>query len=443
MNSLVAVVGRPNVGKSTLLNRLAEKKVALVFDIPGVTRDRLFADVRVGEREVTLVDTGGFDPESEDVLIRGSVVLTKEAIADADMVLLVVDAKDGLHPLDGEVADYLRRHKKPSLCLVNKSDPQAGGRDPWEFHRLGLDLLPVSALHGTGMSDLKEWMLAHLPEPEPIRAGAGPINFDFRMCLVGRPNVGKSSIANRLLGQERQLVSDIPGTTRDAVDLTLEQGGIRCLLVDTPGVRRKARVHENMERASVMAALRSLERADVAGLVLDSTQPFSDQDARLLAMAQERGICILALVNKVDALSARQRIDYQSQLRHGMRFAPYVPILECSAKTGLNVEGVLPTARDAIQQADHRIPTGELNRFFGDVIEKHEPPLLKGKRAKIYFLTQTNVRPPTFVLMVNDATRIAESYRRYLENQLRKRFAFRGTPIRWVYREKDSKRRGR
>ena len=437
MKPLIAIVGRPNVGKSTLLNRLAKRRVAVVEDTPGVTRDRLFVDVLVGEREVLLVDTGGFDPDTTDELALGAVAQAKLAVAEADLVWFLVDAKDGLHPLDQLVADYLRKHKKPILCLVNKSDPGARAREDSDLLKLGMDLLPVSALHGNGLDDLAAWSQNHLPPEEPLQPTDE--KYGFKLCLLGRPNVGKSSLANRLVGHERQMVSRIPGTTRDAVDIPLERDGVRCLLVDTPGVRRKARVHERLEYYSVMAALRSLERADVAATVLDATEPFSDQDARLLGLVEERGRGLLVLVNKADCLTPADRKKYLNELVYAMRFVPYVKVLMVSAKSGEGIERIVPQAAAVLDSASRRISTGDLNRFFGEVVERHDPPLIKGKRAKFYYLTQTNVRPPTFVMWVNDASRIPESYRRYLENQLRARFPFEGSPIHWIFREHEKR----
>jgi GTP-binding protein len=438
MKPIIAMVGRPNVGKSTLFNRLAKRRVAVVEDTPGVTRDRLFVDVVCGGREVILVDTGGFDPDARDEFARGAVAQAKLAVAEADVVWFMVDAKDGLHPLDQMVADYLRKQEKPILCLVNKSDPGARTREDWDFLKLGMDLLPVSALHGDGLDELAAWSQSHLPPEEAAQPDSGQ-NI-LKLCLLGRPNVGKSSLANRLIGHERQMVSAIPGTTRDAVDIALEREGVRCLLVDTPGVRRKARVQQRLEYYSVMAALRSLERADVAAIMLDMTEPFSDQDARLLRLAQERGRGILVLANKADLLATSERKKYLKELAYTMRFAAYARVLTVSAQSGEGTEQILPQAAAALDNASKRITTGDLNRFFSEVIDRHDPPMIKGKRAKFYYLTQTNIRPPTFVLWVNDASRIPESYRRYIENQLRRRFPFEGTPIHWIFREHEKRK---
>lgn len=440
---MIGIVGRPNVGKSTLFNRLAGWHAAVVDDRPGVTRDRLFAGAKLGEREVILVDTGGFEPNAKDELILGAVQQARLAVAEADVVLFLVDAKDGPHPLDQEVAALLRKSGKPILGVINKSDP--GSRyslNDWEFSRFGFEMLPLSAVHGTGISELVERIQSMLPPVEEDSEEPLSTPARFRLCLVGRPNVGKSSLANRLAGTERQLVNPVPGTTRDAVDIPIERGELRCVLVDTPGVRRKSRIVEKLEHYSVLAALRSLERADVAVVVLDGCEPFSDQDARLLRMAQERGRGIVVVVNKTDLWSAEARRNYLRDLKFGMRFAEYAPRLTVSARTGTGVDAILSEASRVLQSTLTRIPTADLNRFVEEATGRLDPPMIRGKRGKIYYITQVDVGPPTFVGWVNDPGRITVSYRRYLERRLRQRFPFPGAPLRWIFRPRGAERQG-
>ncbi|HOX44686.1 MAG TPA: ribosome biogenesis GTPase Der [Myxococcota bacterium] len=436
MSALIAIVGRPNVGKSTLLNRLARRQAAVVEDVPGVTRDRLFVDAELGGRRVILVDTGGFDTQADDALTRETVEQARLAVEEADFVLFLCDAEVGFHPMDQEVADILRRCRKPILCVANKCDPGCHTRAPDEFHRLGFDVVALSALHNHGLDELHAWAAAHLPpipaEPQP---DAGQTH-ELKLCLLGRPNVGKSSLANRLAGKQRQIVSPIPGTTRDAVDIPIEWRGAHFLLVDTPGVRRKSKVTGKLEHLSVVAALRTLERADVAVVVLDGSEPYSDQDARLLNLVDERGRGLIVAVNKADTWSPDERKTYLTDLTYGVRHVDYAPVLALSARTGEGVQKLLPAVRKAFGQSGLRIGTGELNRFVADALEHKQPPVIKGRRAKIYYLTQASVRPPTFVAWVNDPARLHLSYRRYLENRLRAKYGFQGTAVRWFYRSK-------
>jgi len=435
MRPVIAIVGRPNVGKSTLLNRLVGRRAALVADTPGVTRDRLFVDARMGSRNVILVDTGGFDTHPEDELSRMVVEQAQAAVEQADLVLFICDSRDGLHPVDQEVANVLRRSGKLVLCLVNKCDPGADNSSRHDFHRLGLDILPISAAHGTGLDELQEMVLANLGEPQEEDRPA--TYADLKICLLGRPNVGKSSLANRLSGGQRQIVSATPGTTRDAADISLEQDGISCLLVDTPGVRRRARISMKLEQYSVMAALRSLERADVAVVVLDGTETFSDQDARLLSIVNDRGRGLVIAVNKIDQLEEPGTMKkYMEELVHGVRFVSYAPVLRLSAMTGRGLGRLLPECNKVARNLFQRISTGDLNRLVLEALSKHQPPLVKGRRAKIYYITQAEVKPPTFVASVNDPSRLPQHYRSYLENQLREKFAFVGVPLRWRFRKR-------
>jgi len=434
MRPLIAIVGRPNVGKSTLLNRLAGRTVALVADTPGVTRDRIFVECSLAGQNVILVDTGGLDPHPDDDMSRAAVEQAQTAIEHADFVLFLCDAKDGLHPIDQSIADLLRKSKKKVLCLVNKSDPGAAFREEWEFYHLGLELLPISAAHGTGIEQMTQDVAERLVRP----AGEEEDLHDFhlKLCLLGRPNVGKSSLANALSGEKRQIVSTTPGTTRDAVDIAIRNRGTSCLLVDTPGVRRKRSVAGGLERMSVVAAMRSLERADVAVVVLDGSDQFADQDARLLRLVQDRGRGLCVVVNKIDLWRSGRRKKYLQDLARGMRFVAWAPVVELSALTGEGVDRLLPQA-DRVQQSVHkRVATADLNRFVSDSLSNLQPPLVRGKRAKIFYITQAEVNPPTFIAWVNDPARVPRNYQRYLENRLRKRFPFPGTPLRWIFKKR-------
>ncbi len=434
MRPMIVIVGRPNVGKSTLLNRLAGRRVAVVDAEPGVTRDRIFVECKLADREVVLVDTGGLDPSAEEELARSAVDMAHLAVEEADLILFLCDGGDGLRPLDTQVADVLRKSGKPLVCLVNKCDP-GSGRDELEFHELGLDFLPISAAHGSGLNRMAELVDERLREAGDV-AGPGPDDpvRPLKLCLLGRPNVGKSLLANSLAGQQRQIVSRIAGTTRDAVDIPITCEGSQFMLVDTPGVRRRSRISERLERYSVVAALRSLERADVAVVVLDGVEPFADQDARLLRLAHDRGRALVVAVNKSDLWDGDGRRAYLDRLKHGMRFVDYAAVIVLSALTGEGTRRLLPEVRRAFDAAGVRIGTGDLNRLVEDALERQQPPLVRGRRGKIFYVTQAGTHPPTFVAWVNDPHKFSVSYLRYLDHRLRERFAFRGTPLRLVLR---------
>ncbi len=436
MKPVLAIVGRPNVGKSTLFNRLAGRRVAVVDDEPGVTRDCLYADVDFGGRSAMLVDTGGFSPGARDEIGSGVMRSIGAAIAEADVLLLVVSARDGLHPLDREVATLARRQGKPLLLVINQADPGMSFSQ-WEFDALGFEGgVSISALHNHGIDGLLERLGALLPEPGPVTDAEGPPG--LRLCLLGRPNAGKSSLANRLLGAERQIVSAEPGTTRDAVDIHFEHQGVRYVLIDTPGVRRRSRIHKRLEVLSVMAALRTLERTDVAILVADGSEDFSEQDQRLAHLALERGRGLIIAVNKCDLWSSARKRTYLDALDHALRFARFVPRFTVSARTGVGVPALLPAATEVFSWCNRRITTGEINRFLEVATEHVSPPSIKGRRARLYYLAQTSVRPPTFVCSVNNPALVTDSYRRYLARSLRERYPYPGTPMRWIFRSHKS-----
>ena len=432
---IVAIVGRPNVGKSSLFNRYAGRRRALVEDLPGVTRDRIVEEVEVGRRSVLLVDTAGLDPEAEAGLPRAIQAQARAAVAEADAILFVVDAKAGCLPEDEEIARALRRTRKPVALAVNKVDVPAHQALVNEFHRLGIDpTRGVSAVHASGAWDLLEELVAALP-PE---AGAPAEEGDaVRVALVGRPNVGKSSLVNRLCGSERVVVADEPGTTRDAVDVRIARDGESFVLVDTAGIRRPGKRTRFVERTSALLAVRQLERADVALIVVDAGEGFTDQDARVAGLVRERGRAAAVLANKWD-LVEKQPADARKRAREsiaeGLRFMADTPVLPVSARTGRGVDGIFPLVRSLGVAATRRIPTAELNRWLRATVAKHEPSMAaRGPRLrpiKLFYATQTGVRPPTFVIFCTDPEAVRPAYRRFLENQLRAHFDLVGTPLR-------------
>ncbi|HSJ95650.1 MAG TPA: ribosome biogenesis GTPase Der [Myxococcota bacterium] len=456
---IVAIVGRPNVGKSTLFNRLAGRRRALVDDHPGLTRDRIVEEVEAGERRVLLVDTAGLEPrtdrdgEGED-LHTAVQAQARAAVAEADAVLFVVDGQAGLLPEDEAIARELRRTSRPLVVAVNKLDAPRHEAALGEFHRLGFaSVHAVSAEHGRGAWDAFEELVASLPaaqEEATELAGdheAAPTGEDepIRVALVGRPNVGKSSLANRLLGSERMVVSSVAGTTRDAIDLTIERADGTYVLVDTAGLRRPGRRDRVGESISALMAVRAIERAEVALVVSDASQGFTEGDVQLAGMVRQRGGAAAVLVNKWDlagddeAASRRAREAIQERLR----FAPDVPILTVSARTGLRVQRIFPLVRRLARAARLRIPTAELNRWLQDAVAAHEPAMAqRGPRKrplKFFYATQVAQRPPTFVLFCSEPAAVKESYRRYLENRLRERFDLEGTPVRLQLRARRSK----
>ncbi len=446
---IVALVGRPNVGKSTLFNRFVGRRRAIVEDVPGTTRDRLYGDAEWNGVPFTVVDTGGLEiiesqkrrrPQDEpEPLSTASVGFIDEirqqaeiAIDEADVIVMLVDVLDGLTPADEDVADVLRRTDKPVLVAVNKADNQAREQAAVEFYALGLgDIYPVSALHGLGTGDLLDHVVAALPvieeEDEPDA---------LKIALVGRPNVGKSSLLNKLLGEERAIVSDIPGTTRDATDTYLTWEGQPVLLIDTAGIRRRGKVERGIEKYSVLRAMKSIARADVVMLLLDAQDLVTAQDAHVAGYILEEQRSIIVLVNKWDLIEKDTYTmdSYTKQIRADLRFLDYVPVLFISALTGQRVHKVLPLASQVCQERLMRIPTGELNRLVEEATVRHSPPHKAGKRLRFYYATQASVDPPTFVFFVNDKRLVHFTYERYLENQLRHRYSFVGTPLKLVFR---------
>ncbi|MBI4321937.1 MAG: ribosome biogenesis GTPase Der [Chloroflexi bacterium] len=430
---LVAIVGRPNVGKSTLFNRLVGARVAIVEDIPGTTRDRLYADADWAGREFTLVDTGGLElGPGEDIshLVRQQARL---AIEEADVIALMVDARDGLTPVDFEIADVLRRAEKPLVVVANKADSQERRIDATQFYRLGVgDVFPVSALHGTGTGDLLDAIVALLPTEIRVEEVEEVVS----VAIVGRPNVGKSSLLNTFLGQDRVVVSEVPGTTRDAIDTLVEHGGRPIMLIDTAGIRRRGRIAAGVERYSVLRALRAIDRSDVALLLIDAVEGVTDQDTHIAGHVREAGKGLAIVVNKWDLVKKTDQtyVVYARQVREQFKFTPWAPILFVSAKTGQRVGQLLDVALRIKEERQKRIPTGLLNQVVADALHSHAPPAVKGKPLKIYYATQSSVGPPTFVFFVNDPKLVHFSYERFLENRIREHFAFEGTPLRLTFR---------
>ena len=439
---IVAIVGRPNVGKSTLFNRYAGYRRALVDDAPGVTRDRIVEEIQVGGRPVLLVDTAGLDVEPDSAIDAAVQGQARAALELADAILFVVDGRAGLVPQEREIARRLQRTKKPVAVAVNKIDAPKHEGLVAEFYALGLERVKgVSAEHGGGAFDLLEELVAAIPprESQP----AAPPHEAIRIALVGRPNVGKSSLLNRLVGEERVVVSDLPGTTRDAIDVGLVVGDEHFVFVDTAGMRRPGRRDRLAERGSALMAVRAIERAEVTLVVIDGDEGFRDQDAHLLGLVRERGCACALLVNKVDLVGDRSRA-LGLELERRLRGMSDVPVLHVSARTGKGVGRVLPLARRLAAAARREIATAELNRWLQDAVKKHEPAMAqRGPRRrpmKFFYATQTGTRPPTFLLFCTEPAAVQPAYRRFLENQLRERFDFSGVPVRLRLRKRSDSR---
>ena len=443
MVPIVAIVGRPNVGKSTLFNRLTRTKRALVDDMPGVTRDRLYGRAKLEGRVVTLVDTGGFDPPADQAFAAEVHAQIELALAEANLVLCLADARAGLTPQDQEVARTLRRTSKPVVWAINKTDSPSLEDAAAEFHALGVEHLHfISAAHGLGVADLCEEMAALLPPEEPEEDEEVQ---EIRLALVGRPNVGKSSLVNALTGQPRVVVSNVPGTTRDAVDTPLELGGRHYTLIDTAGIRRQGRVNRGLEKAGVFRSLRAVERAHVAAVLLDGDEGVTDQDLKLAGHVLASHRALIMVVNKWDLVKDDdyRREILRRELERSRRFAPWTPLLFMSAKTGLGVSKLLPTVEAVFAEYNRRLSTGQLNQALSFMLEHHPPPMIKGKRLKIYYASQVATRPPTIVLMVNDPKRVHFSYRRYLNNELRRALGLELAPLRLIFRGKEGSGKGR
>ena len=427
---VVAIVGRQNVGKSTLLNRLAGKQIAITEDLPGTTRDRVVADASWAGRDFVLVDTGGLEPEPESDLAKAVYAQVRIAINDANAIIFLTDVQDGVTPFDREIANMLRQAKKPIILAANKADNLKMETHAAEFYELGLgDPMAISAHHGRGTAELLDSVVSHLPEAEPPGADTGVV----KIAIVGRPNVGKSMLLNALLGKQRVIVGDEPGTTRDAIDTPVDFHGRNVLLIDTGGIRRRGRPDTDVERHTVIRSLRAIDRSDIALLVLDATEAFTGQDKHVAGYVQQALKGIMLVVNKWDLVEDKDRRSWNLAMRNEFQFVPYAPVLFVSAKFGEGVSKIIPGALEVYQERSKRLPTAAVNSVIQDAVAAHPPPQIKGKSIKVKYVTQAEVHPPTFVFFVNDA-RVHFSYRRYLENRLREAFGFMGTPLRLVFK---------
>jgi GTP-binding protein len=440
---IVAIVGRANVGKSTLFNRLMRERRAIVDDTPGITRDRLIAEASWGERSFCLVDTGGLDTGDEggpggiQALVRRQA---QTAVDEADLIIFLADGKGGFHPGDAQVVDFLRRSAKPVLYAVNKIDGPGQEEFAYEFYQLGVErIFPISAAHGYGIRDFMDVLVEMLP-PATEDEEAAP---GIRVAIIGRPNVGKSSLLNRILGTERVLVSDVPGTTRDAVDVAFQFKGERYSLVDTPGIRRRSKTTDKVEKFSVLKALKSVERCQVAVLLVDAAEGITDQDVRIAGYIHERQRGAVVALNKWDLVEKEPRRlkEIDDAVEYALKFMAYAPVLKFSALTGGRVKRLLPTVAAVFAQYNTRVTTATLNDALAQAVAHHEPPMHRGRRVKILYATQASVRPPTFVLFVTRPEAIHFSYERYLANQIRKAFSLDQTPLRLVFRGRERESR--
>ena len=433
---VVAIVGRPNVGKSTLFNVLAGERISIVQDTPGVTRDRIYAEVSWLDYNFTLIDTGGIEPDSGDIILSQMREHAQIAIDTADVIIFITDVRQGLVDADQKVADMLRRSKKPVILAVNKVDDfKKYMPDVYEFYNLGIgDPVPVSAASRLGIGDLLDEVAKHftqemLEEAEDDRP---------RIAIVGKPNVGKSSLINKLTGENRVIVSDIAGTTRDAIDTDIKYNGREYVFIDTAGLRRKNKIKEELERYSIIRAVTAVERADVVIIVIDATEGVTEQDAKIAGIAHERGKGIIIAVNKWDAIEKDDKTIYKhtEKIRQILSFMPYAEILFISAKTGQRTGRIFETIDVVLENNSMRVATGVLNEIMAEAVAMQQPPTDKGKRLKLYYITQAAVKPPTFVIFVNDKNLMHFSYTRYLENKIREAFGFKGTSLKFIIRER-------
>ena len=436
---IVAIVGRPNVGKSTLFNVLAGDTISIVKDTPGVTRDRIYADCTWLDMNFTLIDTGGIEPDSRDVILSQMREQAEIAISTADVIIFIVDVRQGLVDADSKVADMLRRSKKPVVLAVNKVDSFAKfGNDVYEFYNLGIgEPIPISAASRLGLGELLDAVSSHfdasqLEEEDDDRP---------RIAIVGKPNVGKSSIINKLTGENRVIVSDVAGTTRDAVDTTIVHGGQEYVFIDTAGMRRKYKSKEEQGRYSIIRTVSAVERADIVVLVIDATEGVTEQDAKIAGIAHDRGKGMIIAVNKWDALEKNDKTIYEftRKIRETLAYMPYAETVFISAKTGQRLNKLYEMIDAVRENQNLRVATGVLNEIMTEAVALQQPPSDKGKRLKLYYITQVAVKPPTFVIFVNDKELMHFSYTRYIENKIREAFGFRGTSLRFIIRERSGK----
>ena len=433
---IVAVVGRPNVGKSTLFNALAGERISIVKDTPGVTRDRIYADVSWLDYNFTMIDTGGIEPDSSDIILSQMREQAQIAIDTADVIMFVVDVRQGLQDADTKVADMLRRSHKPVVLVVNKVDSfEKFQADVYEFYNLGIgDPYPISATEKTGLGDMLDEVVKYFPESAKTEVE----DERPRIAIIGKPNVGKSSLINKLAQEDRVIVSNIAGTTRDAIDTAIKYNGQEYVFIDTAGIRRKSKITEEIERFSIIRAVAAVERCDVAIIMIDATEGVTEQDAKIAGIAHDRGKGVIICVNKWDAIEKNNDTvkEHTQDIRDVLSFMPYAEILFISAKSGQRLHKIFETIDIVIENNSMRVATGVLNEIVAEAVAMQQPPTDKGKRLKIYYTTQVSVKPPTFVVFVNDKNLMHFSYTRYLENRIRDTFGFKGTALKFITRER-------
>jgi GTP-binding protein len=433
---IVAIVGRPNVGKSTLFNKLAGQRISIVEDTPGVTRDRIYCEVEWLNIKFTLIDTGGIEPESEDIILKQMRRQAEIAIETANVIVFMVDGREGVTPADIEVANMLRKTKKPVELVVNKVDAPSFENNKYEFYNLGIgEPIAISASQGLGIGDMLDEIVKHFDN----LGNEDEDSPEIKVAIIGKPNAGKSSLLNRLVGEERVIVSDIPGTTRDAIDSYVEIEGNKFLFIDTAGIRRKSKIVEEVERYSVLRAIAAIERADVCLIMIDAQEGVTEQDEKIAGLAHEAGKASIIVVNKWDLIEKDDKTmnEFTKRIRTDLSYMPYAPIIFISAKTGQRVSRLIELIKYVADQHAMRIKTGALNEVISEAVLMKQPPIEKGKPLKIYYATQVSTKPPTFVLFVNYTDIVHFSYERYLENQIRQHFGLEGTPIKIIYREKN------
>lgn len=436
---IVAVVGRPNVGKSTLFNALVGENISIVKDTPGITRDRIYADITWLDNVFTLIDTGGIEPDSKDIILSQMREQAEIAIETADVILFLVDVKQGLVDADSKVADILRRSHKPVILVVNKVDNfNKYMADVYEFYNLGIgEPYPISAANRLGLGEMLEEVVSYFEDSETEEEEEERT----RVAIVGKPNVGKSSIINKLLGENRLIVSEIAGTTRDAVDTELSYQGKEYIFIDTAGLRRKNRIKEELEKYMIVRTVSAVERADVVVLVIDALEGVTEQDAKIAGIAHDRGKAVIIAVNKWDAVEKDDKTIYRftEKIRNTLSYMPYAELLFLSAKTGQRLNKLFEIINIVSENHAMRVATGVLNEIMAEAVAMQQPPSDKGKRLRLYYITQVSVKPPTFVIFVNDKELMHFSYTRYIENQIRETFGFKGTPLKFIIRERKEK----
>lgn len=436
---IVAIVGRPNVGKSQLFNRLAGKRLSIVEDTPGVTRDRLYAESEWRGRDISIIDTGGIEPRNDNEILKFMRYQAEIAIRHASVIIFITDLKTGVTASDEEVCSMLKRSGKPVVLAVNKCDT-VGNPDPniFEFYNLGLgEPYGISALHGYGIGEMLDAVYSHFSDEDDDISDEKRI----KVALIGKPNVGKSSLLNNILGQERVIVSDVAGTTRDSVDADVENENGKFTFIDTAGIRKKSKIEERIEKFSVMRSLMAVERADVCVIMIDAKEGVTEQDTKVAGEAHNAGKACIIVVNKWDTVEkdGKTMKEYTLRVREGLAYMPYAPVLFISAKTGQRVDKIYSLIKDVYEQNHKRIPTGQLNSILAEAVARVQPPTDKGRRLKIYYVTQAGVAPPTFIFFCNDFKLFHFSYQRYLENRIREVFSLSGTPVRIIVRQRGDK----